>query len=97
MEYNPSTGGRSVSETDAAGSFDVTLSGPLQIGRAAEWHVRKTLVNALRASGETAHEPTEHSARARDDCGEDGLLEISGRRFFVQIVAVPSDQTVCVS
>lgn len=83
-----------MSETDAAGSFGVTLSGPLQIGRAAEWHVMKTLVNALRASGETAHEPAGHSARIRDDRGEDGLVEINGRRFFVQIVVVPPDQAV---
>jgi len=94
VEYNPSTGGRSVSETDAAGSFDVALSGPLQIGRAAERHVMKTLVNAIQASGETAHEPTRHSARARDERGEDGLLEINGRLFPVQIVVVPSDQTL---
>ena len=94
VEYNPSSGGRSVSEIDAAGSFEFALSGPLQIGRAAEWYVMKTLVNALRASGETAHQLTGHSARVRDDRGEDGLVEINGRRFFVQIEVVPSDKAL---
>ena len=92
VEYNPSSGGRSVSETDAVGSFDVALSGPLQVGRGAEPHVITTLINALRASGETAHQLTGHSARIRDDRGEDGLVEINGRQFFVQIEVVPSDE-----
>ncbi len=81
-----------MSATDPAGSFDVVLSGPLQIGRPAEWHVMKTLVKALRASGEAAQECT--SAQALDDRGEDGLVEISGCLFAVQIVVLPSDQTV---
>ena len=47
VEYRPSTGGRSVSKTYAAGSFDFTVSGPLQVGRAAERHAITTLINAL--------------------------------------------------
>jgi hypothetical protein len=94
VEYCPSTGGKSVSKTDAAGSFDIAVSSPLQVGRAGEPHVITTLINALRASGETAHQLTGDSDGARDDRGEDGLVEINGRRLLVQVETVPRDESL---
>lgn len=90
VDSRPASGGRSYSVTDGAGEFTAELSGSLNKGRANESHVLDVLIQALRDSGRSAAS----IAGSRDDHGEDGLLELDGRRVGVQIVSVPVDQSL---
>jgi hypothetical protein len=90
VENRPASGGASDSSTAADGSFQATLSGTLDRGRAGESHVIKILFNKLRESESDIY----IDDSARDDFGEDGILVVKSRRIPLQIVTVPNSPPV---
>jgi hypothetical protein len=90
VENRPASGGASDSSTAADGSFQATLSGTLDRGRAGESHVIKVLFNKLRECESEIY----IDDSARDDFGEDGILVVKGRRIPLQIVTVPNSPAV---
>jgi hypothetical protein len=90
VELAPASGGRSYSRTDRTGAFTVELSGPLNKGCANQQRVLGVLVQALRERGSVASLVD----GSHDDRGEDGLLDLDGRRVPVQVVSMPADQSV---
>ncbi len=87
VDYRPASGGTSLSETDSEGSFRAALSGALERGTPAQKRVMEILIQLLRASGNEVRS----LPGARDDRGEDGLLQLNGRQLTVQIVTTPTD------
>jgi hypothetical protein len=85
VDARPASGGRAFSRTDSEGGFEIELSGVLARGRDNEGHALETLVEALRAVGREAFRTND----GQDDRGEDGVIEIKGKRCVVQVVSVP--------
>jgi hypothetical protein len=90
VESRPASGGASDSCVAADGSFQVTLSGALDRGRAGESHVIKILFNKLHERDSDIYVDD----GARDHFGEDGILVVNGRRMALQIVTVPKSPAV---
>jgi hypothetical protein len=90
VESRAASGGTADSSVAADGTFQASLSGPLDLGRKGEHRVMETLCNKLRERGADVHVEDD----ARDDFGEDGILVIDGRRTPVQIVTVPNKATI---
>lgn len=85
---HPPDGGLAISTLTSDDRFVAELSGGLRAGTKNEGHVVKVLVQALRARGK-------HVVRrrdAKDNRGEDAILEIDGRRTVVQIVSLPATE-----
>jgi hypothetical protein len=90
VESRPASGGTADSSVAADGTFQASLSGPLDLGRKGERRVMKVLFNNLRERGADVHVEDD----ARDDFGEDGILVVDGRRTPVQIVTVPNSAAI---
>jgi hypothetical protein len=90
VESRPASGGAANSVVAADGTFQATLSGSLDVGRAGERRVINVLCNKLRERGSDVRVDDD----ARNHFGEDGVLIVNGRRTPVQIVTVPSSATV---
>ncbi len=88
VESKPATGGLAASNSDASGSTWAELHEPLARGRANEAQALRLAVQAMRSRGASVR----ILEGARDDRGEDHLLEVSGKRVAVQVVSIPVDQ-----
>jgi hypothetical protein len=92
VDYRPATGGRSLSETGAEGSYRAELAGELPKGTRGEAHAKKVLLSALEAAG---HKALELPKKPDDDRrGKDGLFQIDGKPCNVQLVTMPPDETL---
>ncbi len=90
VETRPAIGGTAEGHTDETGAARVALSGPLARGRANESQAVKTLVKAMNACGNEVRLLT----GARDERGEDQLLEVDGQRVVAQVVTIPADKSI---
>ena len=55
VKYNPSSGGRVVSQTDSEGAFRAELADPLDRGRSNEPYAVAGLIAVLKAQGRDVH------------------------------------------
>jgi hypothetical protein len=76
VESRAASGGTADSSVAADGTFQASLSGPLDLGRKGEHRVMETLCNKLRQRWADVHIEDD----ARDEFGEDGIVVIDGHR-----------------
>lgn len=94
---DPATGARIVRNQSPSGTVStailgpgdqvgITIAGPPEVGRAGQPRALDALQGVLVAQG---HQVT-YLPGARDDHGEDALVDIDGERLTVQLVTVPA-------
>jgi hypothetical protein len=88
IESHPPDGGVAISTLTSDGRFVAELSGGLKAGTKNEGRVVKVLAQALCASGKQIVPHRD----AKDNRGEDAILEIDGQRTVVQVVSLPATQ-----
>lgn len=71
------------------GTVQLNASGPPDVGTRGETQVRDILIERLVRDGWIAKQ----IAGARNDRGEDGLLQLDGNQFALQITAIPPSAT----
>jgi len=82
-------GARSDSSIGPDDSLNLSATGPSDTGTRGEAQVRDLLISRLHAEGIAATS----LPGARDDHGEDGILEIEGRRLSLQVTSIPPDSS----
>lgn len=90
----PASGGQSDSKVDDNGNLHVYLSGYLDKGKPNEWHVKKTLEQALKAEGNDVHQVVDSKddrLENLDARGKDGIFIINDHEVAIQIVTVPTE------
>lgn len=88
VDHRPASGGRSLSETTAEGSYQAQLSGDMPRGIDGEPHVLKVLLAAM----ETGRRVKVLPKNEGDDAGgKDARFEINGEEFSVQVVTMPAE------